>query len=236
MLASIVGFVFETMCGCGSSFPRNETVGYLLGKRMIDMQKARPILAAAVAPLFSMPAYAEQTTSTDWTGFYAGGQIGWLDVEYPTTGPVPGGILFDGTGNSFGLHVGYNHDFGSLVLGGEVSMDFPSVDIELTPTGNAAPRDIDWIGTVKARAGYDAGLFLPYAVIGYTWQEFNETTGSAADRTFDGFGYGLGVSFLASQHLMVGAEALWFDLDPTEAGSSLTSEGTLLSLRLSYRF
>ena len=83
--------------------------------------KHRQILAAVLLTLTALPAQA----NGDWTGFYAGGQIGWADVEYPNSSPlVPGGISFDGTGGALGLHAGYNHDFGTFVLGAEISLDF----------------------------------------------------------------------------------------------------------------
>lgn len=195
------------------------------------------LLAAAAAALATMPVHADPQTGNDWTGFYVGGQVGWMDVEYPTSNPIPGGILFDGNGAALGLHAGYNHDFGALVLGAEVSVDFPSEDLELTPAGTSAPREIDYFAVAKIKGGYDAGRFLPYAVIGYAWQDF-EDTGNPTTRsqTFEGLAYGLGVSFLASPRLIAGIEALWFDLDPDNSTSTLTSEGTLLSLRMSYAF
>jgi opacity protein-like surface antigen len=196
------------------------------------------ILAGLATALTLTPALADSTTGTDWTGFYAGGQIVWMDVEYPTSSPVVvGGIAFDGNGAGVGLHAGYNHDFGDFVLGAEVSLDFPSVDIELTPTGSPAPREIDRVTLIKAKAGYDAGRLLPHALIGYAWQVYDDTTGAtSADQTFDGMTYGLGVDYLLSPSVIAGLEALWFDLDPESPASHLTSEGTSLSLRLSYRF
>ncbi len=193
---------------------------------------ASAIILAALPTAFSEPAFAE-----DWTGLYAGGQIGWTDLEYPTSSPgFPGGISFAGNGSLLGVHVGYNHDFGALVLGAELSVDFPSVDIRFAPTGVPGRREIDSVTAVKAKAGYDAGRFLPYAVIGYASQGFNDTSGLAEDLTFDGMTYGVGMSYLASPNLVTGIEALWFDLDPTDPATGLTSEGSVVNLRLSYKF
>lgn len=195
------------------------------------------ILTAAAAALTTLPAHADPRSGGDWTGFYVGGQVGWMEVEYPTRSPaVPGGVLYDGNGSAFGFHAGYNHDFGDFVLGGEVSVDFPSVDIDITPTGRPAPREVDYFAVAKFKAGYDAGRFLPYAVIGYASQDFKDTGALAAgSQTFDGVAYGVGVNYRVGPNLIAGVEALWFDLDPSNT-SFLTSEGTMLSLRLSYKF
>lgn len=189
-------------------------------------------LAIAVVPVsLAGPAIAE-----DWTGFYAGGQLGMLDVEYPDSSPlIPGGVLFDGNGSVVGLHAGYNHDFGTFVLGAEVSLDFPSINLNRTLTGTPSGRDIDRITMAKIKAGYDAGNFLPYAVIGYASQKFDDGTAVPPIKSFDGMAYGFGADFQAGEKWIVGVEAMWFDLDPSIA-SLLTSKGSIASLRLSYRF
>lgn len=190
-------------------------------------------LAIAVAPV----ALAGRAVAEDWTGFYAGGQIGWMDIEYPTTLPIPGGILYDGSGTPLGVHAGYNHDFGTLVLGAEVSVDFPSIDLESTVSGTPNVKGVDRFAAIKAKIGYDAGRFLPHAIVGYASQKFdNRGSPSTPTLTFEGMTYGVGVSYLANENMTVGVEALWFDLDPTDPVSTLSSEGTQVSLRLSYRF
>lgn len=190
-------------------------------------------LAIAAPPVvIAGPAVAE-----GWTGFYAGGQIGNLDVDYPTSSPLfPGAVIFDGSGIGVGFHAGYSHDFGDFVLGAELSVDFPSVDIELTPKGTPASREVDSLSIVKLKAGYDAGHLMPYALIGYARQEYDNTTGTVGDLTFDGMAYGVGMSYLAGPNVVAGIEAVRFDLDTNNPATSLSTEGTLVSLRLSYVF
>lgn len=67
------------------------------------------------------PAPVETYTGGDWTGFYAGGQLGYADID--GTGAA------DGSGGTYGVHGGYNYDFGQFVLGGEV--DYDKLDIDL---------------------------------------------------------------------------------------------------------
>lgn len=203
-----------------------------------DKQRGTPTTVALSLAIALVPAAAAgPAVAEDWTGFYAGGQIGWMDVEYPTTLPIPGGVLYDGSGTPLGVHAGYNHDFGTLVLGTEVSVDFPSIDLKSTVSGTPNVKGVDRFAAIKARIGYDAGRFLPHAIVGYASQKFdNRGSPSTPTLTFEGMTYGVGVSYLANENVIAGVEALWFDLDPTDPVSTLSSEGTQVSLRLSYRF
>jgi outer membrane immunogenic protein len=193
-------------------------------------------LAAALSLCCVLGTYPGPSSAEDWTGFYAGGQIGWMDVEYPTTAPVPGGIFYDGSGSPLGLHAGYNRDFGTLVLGAEVSVDFPSIELRSTLSGAPNIKGVDRVSVIKAKLGYDAGRVLPHILLGYASQKYDNRGSTTPKLTFDGMTYGVGVSYLASPNLIAGVEALWFDLEPTNKASILTSRGSLVSLRLSYRF
>lgn len=178
---------------------------------------------------------AQALPDGDWTGFYAGLQIGRHDLEYHDP-RVPGGILFDGAGISYGLHAGYARDFGRFVLGAEADVDFSSTGLSTTPTNRPAPRQVKRMASVKAIAGFDAGQFMPYAAVGHAWQDFDDTLSRANDLTFTGLTYGIGLKIQLRPNLMAGVELTRFDLDPDNPRSSLTAEGSTVSLRLSYRF
>jgi hypothetical protein len=61
-----------------------------------------------------IPAAPAPIAGTDWTGFYAGGQIEYGDVG------VSGAATDDGTGALGGIFAGYRYDFGSYVIGAEL--------------------------------------------------------------------------------------------------------------------
>lgn len=64
------------------------------------------------APVAPAP---EARPSQDWTGFYLGGQIGQTNSDFIGGS---GATISDGNTETYGLHAGFNHDFGSWVLGG----------------------------------------------------------------------------------------------------------------------
>ena len=168
------------------------------------------VAPAAVAPM-AMP-----VMSADWTGFYAGGQIGAGTVEESTeTGTTSGDVT------SYGLQAGYLYDLGSFVVGAEGS--YAKLDIDGSDTE-------DYVGRLGVIAGYDAGRFLPYLTAGYA----NLDLENAPD-TFDGYYYGAGVDFAVTSNIRVGVEYLEhkFDdvLDTTDDLSANTT-----SLKVSYAF
>ena len=59
---------------------------------------------------------------------------------------------------TYGLHGGYDYDFGTVVIGAELGIsDFDVVD---------GANSIDTVTRAKLRAGYDAGAFMPYVTAG----------------------------------------------------------------------
>ncbi|MEM8538794.1 MAG: outer membrane beta-barrel protein, partial [Pseudomonadota bacterium] len=124
-----------------------------------------PIVPAPVAP------------GVDWTGFYAGGQLGYgrLDSSSIEDSDDPDGALY-------GVHAGYNYDFGNLVLGGEVDYDLTNIEVD-TPSS-----DVDSVARAKVKLGYDAGLLLPYATAGVARVETTDDLDGDTDGSFFGLG------------------------------------------------
>jgi opacity protein-like surface antigen len=190
---------------------------------------------AATADTVAAPVVAAPAPQSDWTGLYVGAQIGNLSYQsFATLPPLAGNRLFDGEGPIAGLHAGYMHDFGTLVLGGEADVNFGDVDLDLA-TGAASSFTVDRSTMLKARVGVDLGRVLPYAVGGYGWHDVDNTLGP--EQAFRGALYGLGVSFLVTDRVMVGTEILHHDLDAYEPSSNTQrAEITTVSLRASWRF
>jgi outer membrane immunogenic protein len=188
-----------------------------------------------------------------WTGFYVGGQLGIVDSELPVplSDLVEGGFLTEEVitdagfglddavtigldGKSYGVHVGYMHDAGSYVLGGEFdynSLDFDEVSIDVGGTKVTESIDDDSddsIMRLKLRAGYDAGQFLPYVTVGMARID-------SEDESTNGTFYGAGVEVLATGNFMIGGEILQHQFDDA-FDSGLDIEATTMSLRASYKF
>lgn len=149
----------------------------------------------------------------EWTGFYGGLQLGRLDVD--GTGAADGDDL------SYGVHAGYDYDFGRFVLGGEVDYDFADVDL-----GGAAT--VDSVARLKLRAGYDLGRTLVYATAGMARVD---TTIGADNGEFAG----LGVAYQFNERIIVGGEVLTHSFDDI-GGSGVDADATSISIRSSFRF
>jgi opacity protein-like surface antigen len=116
-----------------------------------------------------------------------------------TTGPVFGGFF------------GYNMQWDQLVLGFDLGYKYPSV-LD-TSTTTAQLKLVDY-ATLRGRAGYAVGQFLPYAVVGlavgrFNYSNFDSVTGTFAgkDNAFTaGVAAGLGVDWAVTPGIFVRAE------------------------------
>jgi high affinity Mn2+ porin len=156
-----------------------------------DLSRALPTKA---------PPPAAISAADDWTGFYAGGHLGyaagfsnWTATQADAAMPSLSGSLdlFQGydfsTGRGsylLGLQGGYNYMLPSrIVLGVEADVSFPSVlgasqAIASPLIGQAIYRDqVQMSGTVRGRVGYAPGHWLVYATGGfaYSFDEFSRT-------------------------------------------------------------
>lgn len=182
---------------------------------------SEPVMAMAPAPVASaMPA----PVTSDWTGSYIGGSLGYAKID----GSFNGADLFSGTpdGASYGVHAGYNRDFGRFVAGGELQYD--ATDVQ---EGSSFLK-FDSIARAKVRVGYDAGVFMPYVTTGVAKASISNSS-FAGDDT--GAFAGLGVDYRYGQKFIVGAEILQNQFDDFD-GSGVDLDATTAALRLSFRF
>lgn len=178
----------------------------------------------------------------DWTGAYVGLQA---SVVEGTSSLDPGADVFDFSGGLYGLHVGYDFDFGRFVFGGELEYDQGNVGSELRPAfgGGDAGIILDWVARLKLRAGYDLGRTLIYATGGAARASASAVPGplgtsASSPGRMDGYFLGAGINYLVAENITLGAEVLMhrfgdFENSPfTDTETDLTS----ISLRLEYRF
>ena len=182
---------------------------------------AAPAFAGGLdEPIVAAPVMVAPPAGTDWTGFYVGGQVGTLNAEVVDT-PI------EGSGTIYGVHAGYNYDLGSFVIGGEVDYDMAEIDLEV---GGVAIDTINSVARVKIKGGYDAGPALVYATAGLAQLDLE-----GLSETQDGNFYGAGLSFMATQNIMVGGEVLKHSFESIDGGP-LDAEATTFTLRASFRF
>ncbi len=177
---------------------------------------AEPVIAPAPVPVV---APAPVATGRDWTGFYAGGSLGFGTLDVP-------GVDGDFEGLTFGGHAGYNYDLGSIVLGAELegalTNDF---------TNDGADLELDQVLRAKVRAGYDAGAYLPYVAAGWA----QATVGTGGDDLEDtGYFYGVGLDYALSDAITVGGEVLRHEFEDFDGAGDVTAD--TFGLRVSYNF
>ncbi len=120
-----------------------------------------------------------------WTGFYVGAHGGYSWGEFDDKGnPAADSKKIDG--GFGGIQLGYNVQLPSnLVLGVEadVSLGGPGKDwLGYKESGNQhdpyyGSDEVKWFGTLRARAGYAFGRFMPYITGGLIWSDNKHSLG-----------------------------------------------------------
>ena len=174
------------------------------------------------APLPPMPAPVLQA----WTGPYVGAQAGVGNADLITNG-TPAVSL---SGPVYGLHAGYLHDFGTLVIGAEV--DYNLADISGEFDGEAVITDL---AHLKARVGADLGQVLLYGTGGYAYTTIELFNGSSV---YEGQGlfYGVGAEYLINANWSAGAEYLVHQFEDVGGAGFLDIDLTTIQARASYHF
>lgn len=114
---------------------------------------AAPALAGNITPAEPEPVIAAPVpvapATPDWTGFYVGGQLGWawVDTDFANV---------DGDDLIGGIVAGYDHDFGTWVLGGGLDYDFTDINL------SGVNASVEEVFRAKLRAGPKIGRGLLY--------------------------------------------------------------------------
>jgi len=197
---------------------------------------------APIVPLFT------------WSGFYVGVNAGYgfgdSDNSFfvPTgtfvTAPGATGVVsFTDENDGFvgGAQVGYNFQFGSFVVGAEADLQFADLGnndgVAFIPAGFPATyvpagrgSDLEWFGTVRARAGFAFDRMLVYATGGFAFgggddnNGFNGIINNGDDDIRTGWALGGGVEYAFTNNLTLGLEGLWVNLDRGNRGGFIGTE------------
>lgn len=202
-----------------------------------------PAFAADVPT--SAELYAEAPVY-DWSGFYVGvsGGYSWTDVDPSVTHSSPTYTMgaatdFEADDALIGAQIGYNSALNSWVFGVEADFAWTFYDDpELVPFsyptaagGNFGipghsegyvESSVEWLATVRARAGLNAGRFLPYVTAGVAFGKVASAGGYDTDTSgFEGFendgvevGWtaGIGAEYAVTDRLSLKLEYLHVDL------------------------
>ena len=158
---------------------------------------AWPLMAAAAdLPQRDFPSIPMAAPVFTWAGFYFGTQTAAinLDARFRTSGNAagtisdiaanrrPASLSADASNLASGAQVGFNAQFGSVVVGVEGDLAFPDVSPRATffsPLNDpsAFRQDLDWFGTARGCAGIAFDQMLIYATGGVA---FGDVTNSVA--------------------------------------------------------
>lgn len=169
-------------------------------------------LLAAVLTAVPAGAFAQ-----DWTGPYAGVQVGGSNIDVDDTSPLTG------NGPSYGLFAGYNMQNGAMVFGGEIDYDVTEYDI------GDGTAEIDSTTRLKGRIGTNVGPGLVYGTGGVVWA----TSPELGDDS--GYFLGLGYEAKVTPNTVLGAELLQHEFDNYNDGG-LDVSVTTLKARLAFSF
>ncbi|KQT66217.1 MULTISPECIES: outer membrane protein [unclassified Aureimonas] len=198
------------------------------------------------------PAAVYEAPTPSWTGFYVGGQAGVAfnrdsGAFSSSNSSFVGGNDGEESGFIGGGHVGYDYQINNFIIGAVADLNYidASASTSYTLPNNlggtttfGADQDIDYVGTVRAKAGVAMDRFAVYATGGLAYagidNKFNgsSTYINSAGQGFnvsargdeDDIGYAVGAGFdvLATQNISFGLEYLYTDLGESKMDVTYT--------------
>jgi opacity protein-like surface antigen len=163
-------------------------------------------------PAPTQPVVIDTPVGVDWTGPYAGLSFGSAQID--ANGD-------DETGGTYGVHAGYDYDFGSFVLGGE--LEYSGLD-----DFDVGGAEVHSVARAKLRGGADLGQVMLYGTAGVARVDtsIGEETGPVG---------GVGIEYMATERFSIGAEYLAHRFEDID-GTGVDADADTLTLRGSLRF
>jgi outer membrane immunogenic protein len=202
-----------------------------------DLPRARRSIPSAVMSPVPVARQATQTTTSFWNGGYIGGHLGYgFKNAYPNSILAPS----SGSGIIGGLQAGYDWQFNSFVMG--LAGDVSSTSMSASTTNMRG--DVDWTGSLRARAGFLAtNRLLVYGTGGFAFGGVKMTNATASQRqTLMGYTVGMGAEYAFTQNIAAFLEYRYTSLngkDYTSIAATNANYGAHFnSIRagLNYRF
>jgi len=200
--------------------------------RRILLGAALAALACAATPTHAAdlsrgPYLSDTYGPYNWTGFYAGLNVGYDWGSVTNTGLSPDGL-------SGGAQAGYNWQSGSIVLGGETDLQLSGASDNVGAFKFSNP----WFGTLRGRVGYALNNILFYGTGGFAYGEGRaELGGLSESHSTLGWTAGAGLEVGLTRRWSVKAEYLYVDLAAQNyAITGLSHEITSNVLRLGANF
>ena len=176
--------------------------------------------SAHAADLIVAP--VEMSNAYDWSGFYAGviGGYGWGNTAF-TAGGVTTNIGTSGW--LLGVDAGANAQWDMFVLGVEGDVAWSNIGATSTALGASATTTLEWLATLRGRAGVAVEQALIYATAGLAIGGVKTTTviPSSFSSTHTGWTVGAGVEYAATETISLKAEYAYTDFGAVSDGGAL---------------
>jgi outer membrane immunogenic protein len=158
---------------------------------------------AADLPRSPVPYYNPAPSGVyNWSGVYAGLNLGYGWGKVTNTSVEPSGILGGG-------QVGFNWQSGQFVYGVETDIQGSGANETFAPWKFSNP----WFGTLRGRAGYAFNNILVYGTLGVAYGDLKGEFGGAVEtHTLAGWAGGVGTEFGLTPNWSVKVEYLYMDL------------------------
>ena len=195
---------------------------------VLTMAVAAGTAVAADLPRGPAPYYSPASVY-NWSGFYAGLNIGYEWGKVTNSGFKPSGF-------AGGAQAGYNWESGQFVLGGETDIQYSGADDTFAPYKFSNP----WFGTLRGRAGIALNNILLYATGGLAYGELKgELSGLSETKTHIGWAGGLGMEVGLTPSWSARVEYLYMDLGSRAfsiTGGDNGLQASMLRFGVNYHF
>lgn len=172
-----------------------------------------------IEPTVVMPVAPVMMSTADWSGAYAGGTLGFGRLR------ADQGFKDQNQGIA-GVNLGYRHDFGQVVLGGELG--YTMNDLGIKGSDNHVKREL----TAQLQLGADLGRTLVYVAGGVSRADIKLGPNTGHD---NGYFAGIGADYALNNQWTVGGELVatkYNDFDNT--GVDLNNSALLF--KVNYNF
>ena len=184
---------------------------------------------AADLPRGPTPYYAPAPSYYNWSGLYAGLNLGYEWGKVTNSGIDPSGIAGGG-------QIGYNWQSGQFVFGAETDIQASAADDTFAPYKFSNP----WFGTLRGRAGFAVNNILLYGTFGLAYGDLKaEFGGLDESKTLVGWAGGLGMEVGFAPNWSAKVEYLYMDLGSrayTLTGVDNGLQASYLRLGVNYHF
>ena len=186
--------------------------------------------AAADLPRGSAPYYYPPTPSIyNWTGFYAGLNLGYEWGKVANSSIDPSGVAGGG-------QLGFNWQTGPFVFGAETDIQASAANDTFAPWKFSNP----WFGTLRGRVGYAINNILLFATAGLAYGTLTAHAGGLDEsKTTAGWTAGLGMEVGFTPNWSAKVEYLYMDLGNrfyTLTGVDNGLQASYLRLGVNYHF